>query len=51
MIEKARDFQEKKKKKNYFCFVDYAKDFDCVDQHKLWKILKEMEYQTTWPAL
>ena len=26
----------------YFCFIDYAKAFDCVDQHKLWKILKEM---------
>ena len=26
----------------YFCFIDYAKDFDCVDYHKLWKILKEM---------
>ena len=26
----------------YFCFIDYAKTFDCVDHHKLWKILKEM---------
>ena len=34
----------------YFCFIDYAKAFDCVDHSKLWKILKEMEYQTTWPA-
>ena len=34
----------------YFCFIDYAKAFDCVDHNKLWKILKEMEYQTTWPA-
>ena len=33
----------KKKKKNYFCFIDYAKAFDCVDHNKLWKILKEME--------
>ena len=32
-----------KKKKNYFCFIDYAKAFDCVDHNKLWKILKEME--------
>ena len=32
------------------CFIDYAKAFDCVDHNKLWKILKEMEYQTTWPA-
>ena len=34
----------------YLCFIDYAKAFDCVDHNKLWKILKEMEYQTTWPA-
>ena len=39
IIEKARDFQEKK---IYFCFIDYAKAFDCVDHNKLWKILKEM---------
>ena len=31
----------------YFCFIDYAKTFDCVDHNKLWKILK---YQTTWHA-
>ena len=37
-IEKAREFQ----KNNYFCFIDYAKAFDCVDHNKLWKILKEM---------
>ena len=36
-MEKAREFQ----KNIYFCFIDYAKAFDCVD-HKLWKILKEM---------
>ena len=30
--------------------MDYAKAFDCMDHNKLWKILKEMEYQTTWPA-
>ena len=35
IIEKARDFQ----KNNYFCFIDYAKAFDCVDHNKLWKIL------------
>ena len=34
----------------YFCFIDYAKAFDCVDHNKLWKVLKETEYQTTWPA-
>jgi len=43
--------QESSRKKNiYFCFLDYAKAFDCVDHHKRWKILKEMEYQTTWHA-
>ena len=38
ILEKAREFQ----KIIYFCFIDYAKDFDCVDHNKLWKILKEM---------
>ena len=38
IIEKAREFQ----KNIYFCFNDYAKDFDCVDHNKLWKILKEI---------
>ena len=43
--------QESSRKKNiYFCFIDYAKAFDCVDHNKLWKILKSWEYQTTWPA-
>ena len=46
IIKKAREFQ----KNIYFCFTDYAKIFDCVDHNKLWKILKEMEYQTTWLA-
>ena len=46
IIENVRGFQ----KNIYFCFIDYAKAFNCVDQHKLWKILKEMEYQTIWPA-
>ena len=36
-IEKAREFQ-----KNIYCFIDYAKAFDCVDHNQLWKILKEM---------
>ena len=40
IMEKAREFQ---KKNIYFCFIDYAKAFDCVDHNKLWKILKEME--------
>ena len=38
IIEKAREFQ----KNIYFCFIDYAKAFDCVNHNKLWKILKEM---------
>ena len=38
IIEKAREFQ----KNIYFCFIDCAKAFDCVDHNKLWKILKEM---------
>ena len=46
IIKKAKEFQ----KNIYFCFIDYAKAFDCVDHNKLWKILQEMEYQTTWPA-
>ena len=40
IIKKARKFQ---KKNIYFCFIDYAKGFDCVDHNKLWKILKEMD--------
>ena len=47
IIEKAREFQ----KNIYFCFIDYAKAFDCVDHNKLWKILREMEIPDhTWPA-
>ena len=38
IIKKAREFQ----KNIYFCFIDYAKAFDCVDHNKLWKILREM---------
>ena len=34
----------------YFCFIDYAKAFDCVDYNKLWKILKDIGISTTWPA-
>ena len=34
--------QESSRKNTYFCFIDYAKAFDCVDHNKLWKILKEM---------
>ena len=43
IIEKAREFQ----KNLYFCFLDYGKAFDSVDDNKLWKILKEMCIQTT----
>ena len=46
IIEKAREFQ----KNIYFCFIDYARAFDCVDHNKLWKFWKRWEYQTTWPA-
>ena len=45
-IKKAREFQ----KNIYFCFIDYAKGFDCVDHNKLWKILKELGIPDTWPA-
>ena len=38
IIEKAREFQEN----SYFCFIDYAKAFDCVGQIKLWKTVKEL---------
>ena len=43
-MEKAREFQ----KNIYFCFIDYAKVFDCVDHNKMWKVWKRWEYQTTW---
>ena len=46
IIEKAQEFQ----KNVHFCFIDYAKAFDCMHHNKLWKILKRWEYQTTWPA-
>ena len=41
IMEKAKEFQ----KNIYFCFIDYTKAFDCVDQNKLWKILKERGIQ------
>ena len=43
IMEKAKEYQ----KNIYLCFNDYAKAFDCVDHNKLWKILKQWEYQTT----
>ena len=47
IIKKAREFQ----KNIYFCFIDYAKAFDCVDHNKLWKILKEMGIPDHLPCL
>ena len=44
LMEKIREFQKN------ICFIDYAKAFDGVDHNELWKILKEMGIQTTWPA-
>ena len=46
IIKKARKFQ----KNIYFCFVDYAKAFDCVDHYRLWKILQEMGIPDHLPA-
>ena len=46
IIKKAREFH----KNIYFCFIDYAKAFDCVDLHKLGKFFKRWEYQTALPA-
>ena len=44
VLEKAEEYQKawEFQKNIYFCFIDYAKAFDCVDHNKLWKILKEM---------
>ena len=44
IIKKAREFQ----KNIYFCFIDYAKAFDCVDHNKLWEILKEFSWSASW---
>ena len=46
IIQKAREFH----KNIYFCFIDYAKAFDCMDHNKLWEILKEMAILDTWSA-
>ena len=45
VMEKTRKFQ----KNTYFCFIDYAKAFYCVDHNELW-FFKRWEYQTIWPA-
>ena len=43
----VRSWKNQEFQKNiYFCFIDYAKAFDCVDHNKLWKILKRWEHQT-----
>ena len=47
IVEKAREFQ----KNINFCFIDYAKAFDCVDHNQLWKILKEMGQKPTAPGI
>ena len=44
IMEKAREFQKN------FCFIDYAKAFDCMDHNKCGKFWMRWEYQTTWPA-
>ena len=46
IMEKAREFQ----KNIYFCFIDYAKAFDCVDHNKVWIVLKEMGIPDHLPA-
>ena len=46
IIKKAREFQ----KNIYFCFIDYAKAFDCLTTTKCGKFFKRWEYQTTWPS-
>ena len=46
IMEKGREFQ----KNIYFCCIDSAKAFDCVDHNQLWKILKEMRIPDPWPA-
>ena len=51
-IAKSAGHQKSKRvpEKHLFCFIDYAKAFDCVDHNKLWKILKEMGIPNHWPA-
>ena len=41
-VGSSKKQESSRKKKNYFCFIDYTKAFDCVDHNKLWKILQEM---------
>ena len=46
IMDKAREFQ----KNIYFCFINYAKAFDCVDHNKMWKFFKSWEHETTLPV-
>ena len=46
IIKKSGEFQEN----IYFCFIDYTKEFDCMDHNKLWKILQEIGITDTLPA-
>ena len=51
-VKLPTSFGSQKKQKNiYFCFIDYAKAFDCVDHNKLWKILQEMGIPDHLPCL
>ena len=50
-LKKQEQLKKQEFQRNiYFCFTDYTKAFDCVDHNKLWKIFKEMEYETTLTA-
>ena len=48
-VGSSKNQDSSKKNIYFFCFIDYAKAFDCVDHNKLWKFFKRWEYQTTWP--
>ena len=51
LLTSAGSWKKQEFQKNiYFCFIDYAKAFDCVDHNKLWTILKEMGVPDPWPA-
>ena len=50
-LKKQEQLKKQEFQRNiYFCFTDYTKAFDCVDHNKLWKIFKEVEYETTLTA-
>ena len=51
LLDHTHTQKSKKASENiYFCFIDYTKTFDCVGLNKLWKILKQMEHETTLPT-